>query len=300
MEKSKTIEATRRKSTSNNRNSSKKESKPAVYTPKKNDLFLPNISPQNNSILKQIYTNKELHGPLYLFTENQKEKEKELKKKMLKPKRRRLKYSYINQHYNEDKNLFKEIQEFNVFNSEDAKIRDLMKQFYDKSNKKSQNKLNRRKVALNKLYNISPEYDSRFQDAKKRKRLNLDEYQNNILTSVSVGSMGKEKIMDLVQNFNNLKHECDSVKPLPPINLRIIEDHVYNQNRANKINVKKMRLKEFLEQSNEPKDEFEEEEKLIKSIKSYKVLPKFKRNKNYDFLPSYLRESLNKNLKFHL
>jgi hypothetical protein len=300
MEKSKTIEATRRKATSNTRNSSKKESKPAIYTPKKNDLFLPNISPQNNNILKEIYTNKELHGPLYLFTENQKEKEKELKKKMLKPKRRRLKYSYINQHYNEDKNLFKEIQEFNVFNSEDAKIRDLMKQFYDKSNKKSQNKLNRRKVALNKLYNISPEYDSRFQDAKKRKRLNLDEYQNNILTSVSAGSMGKEKIMDLVQNFNNLKYECDSVKPLPPINLRIIEDHVYNQNRANKINVKKMRLKEFLEQSNEPKDEFGEEEKLIKSIKSYKVLPKFKRNKNYDFLPSYLRESLNKNLKFHL
>ena len=300
MEKSKTIEATRRKPTSNTRNSSKKESKPAIYTPKKNDLFLPNISPQNNSILKEIYTNKELHGPLYLFTENQKEKEKELKKRMLKPKRKHFKYSYINQHYNEDKNLFKEIQEFNVFNSEDAKIRDLMKQFYDKSNKKSQNKLNRRKVALNKLYNISPEYDSLFQDAKKRKRLNLDEYQNNILTSVSVGSMGKEKIMDLVQNFNNLKQECDSVKPLPPINLRIIEDHVYNQNKVNKINVKKMRLREFLEQSNEPKDEFEEEEKLIKSIKSYKVLPKFKRNKNYDFLPSYLRESLNKNLKFHL
>ena len=299
MEKSKTIEVTKRISTSNTRNSSKKVSKPANYTPKKNDLFLPNISPQNNNILKEIYANKELHGPLYLFTESQKEKEKELKKK-IKPKRNHFKNSNINQHYNEDKNIFKEIQEFNVFNSEDAKIRDLMKQFYNKSNRKSQDKLNRRKVALNKLYNISPEYDSLFQDARKRKRLNLDEYQNNILTSVSAGSMGKEKIMDLVQNFNNLKYECDSVKPLPPINLRIIEDHVYNQSKANKINVKKMRLKEFLEQSNEPKDEFEEEEKLIKSIKSYKVLPKFKRNKNYDFLPSYLRESLNKNLKFHL
>jgi hypothetical protein len=299
MEKSKTIEAKKRKKSPNIRSSSKKESKQAIYTPKKNDLLLPNISPQNNSILKEIYTNKERHGPLYLFTESEKEKEKELKKK-ISPRRKYAKYSYIKKPNNEDKNLFKEIQEFNVFNSEDAKIRDLMKQFYDKSNKKSQNKLNRRKVALNKLYNISPEYDSRFQDAKKRKRLNLDEYQNNILTSVSVGSMGKEKIMDLVQNFNNLKHECDSVKPLPPINLRIIEDHVYNQNRANKINVKKMRLKEFLEQSNEPKDEFEEEERLIKNIRSYKVLPKFKRNKNYDFLPSYLRESLNKNLKFHL
>jgi hypothetical protein len=300
MEKSKTIEATKRKSSSKTRNIGKKESKQAIYTPKKSDLILPNISPQNNSILKAIYTNKEKHGPLYLFTDSQKEQEKELRKKMSSPKRKRSKYTRINQRNNEDKNLFKEIQEFNVFNSEDAKIRDLMKQFYDKKNKNSENKLNRRKVALNKLYNISPEYDSRFKDAKKHKRLNLDEYQNNILTSVSAGSMGKEKIMDLVQNFNNLKYECDSVKPLPPINLRIIEDHVYNQNRINKINVKKMRLKEFLEQSNEPKDEFEEEERLIKNIRSYKVLPKFKRNKNYDFLPSYLRESLNKNLKFHL
>ena len=287
MEKSKTIEAKKRKKSPNIRSSSKKESKQAIYTPKKNDLLLPNISPQNNSILKEIYTNKERHRPLYLFTESEKEKEKELKKK-INPRRKYAKNSYIKQPNNEDKNLFKEIQEFNVFNSEDAKIRDLMKQFYDKSNKKSQNKLNRRKVALNKLYNISPEYDSRFQDAKKNKRVDLDEYQNNILTSVSAGSMGKEKIMDLVQNFNNLKHECDSVKPLPPINLRIIEDHVYNQSKVKKINVKKMRLKEFLEQSNEPKDEFEEEERLIKNIRSYKVLPKFKRNKNYDFLPSYL------------
>jgi len=300
MEKSKTIEAKSNRSSEKIKKSSKKESKQAIYTPKKNDLLLPNISPQNNSVLRNIYINKELHGPLYLFTEDQKAKEKELRKKMINPKRKRYKYSHIRQLNNEDKNLFKEIQEFNVFNSEDAKIRDLMRQFYDRSNKKSENKLNRRKVALNKLYNITPEFDSRFQDAKKHKRLDLDDYQNNILTSVSVGSMGQEKIMDLVQNFNNLKHECDSVRPLPPINLRIIEDHVYNQNKANKINVKKMRLKEFLEQTNEPKDEFEEEEKLIKSIKSYKVLPKFKRNKNYDFLPSYLRESLNKNLKFHL
>lgn len=300
MEKSKTIETKSMKSSDNIRKSPKKELKHSIHSPKKNDLLLPNISPQNNRVLREIYTNKELHGPLYIFTETQREKEKELRKRILKPKRNQFKYSNIKHNNNEDKNLFKEIQEFNVFNTEDAKIRDLMRQFYDKTNKKSENRLNRRKVALNKLYNISPEYDFRFQNAKKRKRLDLENYQNNILTSVSAGSMGQEKIMDLVQSFNNLKYECDSVKPLPPINLRIIEDHVYNQSKANQVNVKKMRLKEFLEQSNEPKDEFEEEEKLIKSIKSYKVLPKFKRNKNYDFLPSYLRESLNKNLKFHL
>ena len=104
--------------------------------------------------------------------------------------------------------------------------------------------------------------------------------------------------MDLVQNLKNLKYECDSVKPLPPINVKIIEDHIYK--KSNSKSVKKMNLKEFLQHTNEPKDEYEKEQRIIKNLKSYKVLPKFKRNKNYDFLPSFLRESLNKNLRFHL
>ena len=104
--------------------------------------------------------------------------------------------------------------------------------------------------------------------------------------------------MDLVQNLKNLKYECDSVKPLPPINVKIIEDHIYK--KINSKSVKKMNLKEFLKHTNEPKDEYEKEQRVIKNLKSYKVLPKSKRNKNYDFLPSFLRESLNKNLRFHL
>ena len=173
-----------------------------------------------------------------------------------------------------------------------------MLQFYEKERKKKISKLHRRKIALNRLYDISIESNNRIMEAKKFKSLNLEDYQENILTSIPVKSMGQGVIMDLVQSLQNLKHECDSVKPLPPINVKLIEDHVYKKNNAK--SVKKMSLKEFLGQSNDPKDEYEKEQRIIKNLRSYKVLPKFKRNKNYDFLPNYLRQSLNKNLKFHL
>ena len=55
MEKSKTIEAKKRKKSPNIRSTSKKESKQAIYTPKKNDLLLPNISTQNNSKFEYFF-----------------------------------------------------------------------------------------------------------------------------------------------------------------------------------------------------------------------------------------------------
>ena len=173
-----------------------------------------------------------------------------------------------------------------------------MNQFNEKVNKRRENKIIRRKDALNKLYEISSQCSRNMIEAKKCKTLELEDYQENILSSMPAKSMEQGGIMDLVQNLKHLKNECDSVKPLPPINIKIIEDHVYKKNNSK--SVKRMNLKEFLEQSNEPKDEYEKEQKLIKHLRSFKVLPKFKRNKNYDFLPEYLRESLNKNLKFHL
>jgi hypothetical protein len=192
-----------------------------------------------------------------------------------------------------------DMYDFNVFYSQDEIIKNLMNQFYEKVNKKKEeNKISRRRDALNKLYQITPECNYNMNEAKKFKSLDLEDYQKNILSSMPAKSMEQWGIMDLVQNLKHLKHECDSVKPLPPINIKIIEDHVYKKNNSK--SVKKMKLKEFLEQSNEPKDEFEKEQRIIKNLRSFKVLPKFKRNKNYDFLPAYLRESLNKNLKFHL
>ena len=64
--------------------------------------------------------------------------------------------------------------------------------------------------------------------------------------------------------------------------------------------MKKMSLREYLEQSNEPKDEYEKEQREIKNMRSYKIFKKSKRNKNFDFLPAYFREALNNKLKFHL
>ena len=254
-------------------------------------LFLPIIK-NNNSILNRIYKNKEEHGPIYLFTSDQ--------KKVQRPKvnkNNKAVQSYLKL-YELQRKQSDETQDYNVFNDQDKKIKDLMLQFYEKQRKKKVSKLIRRKNALNHLYDITPESKNRIMEAKKFKSLNLEDYQENILTAIPAKSMAQGVIMDLVQSLNILKSECDSVKPLPEINVKIIEDHVYKKNNSK--SVKKMNLKEFLGQSNEPKDEYEREQKIIKNLRSYKALPKFKRNKNYDFLPNYLRESLNKNLKFHL
>ena len=256
-------------------------------------LFFPIIK-NNNSVLNRISKNKEENGPIYLFTSEQK---KVQRPKVNKNKKKNIVQSYI-KIYELGQSKSNETQDYNVFNAQDKKIKDLMVQFYEKEKKKKISKLHRRKIALNRLYDISIESNNRIMEAKKFKSLNLEDYQENILTSIPVKSMGQGVIMDLVQSLQNLKHECDSVKPLPPINVKLIEDHVYKKNNAK--SVKKMSLKEFLGQSNDPKDEYEKEQRIIKNLRSYKVLPKFKRNKNYDFLPNYLRQSLNKNLKFHL
>ncbi len=269
----------------------KSKQKPKVISLSKKNLFLPNIS-SNNKILREIYRNKKLHGPIFLFTQAQKNMNKAKTKKNRKAKQTYIKMYEIERDKKEDKH------DFNVFYSQDEIIRNLMNQFNEKVNKRRENKIIRRKDALNKLYEISSQCSRNMIEAKKCKTLELEDYQENILSSMPAKSMEQGGIMDLVQNLKHLKNECDSVKPLPPINIKIIEDHVYKKNNSK--SVKRMNLKEFLEQSNEPKDEYEKEQKLIKHLRSFKVLPKFKRNKNYDFLPEYLRESLNKNLKFHL
>jgi len=257
----------------------------------KKKLILPNIS-SHNKVLREIYNNKKIHRPIYIFTEAQK---KIQKPKVLKKNQTKKSYMKV---YELEKNKREDTQDFNVFNSQDKIIKDLVQQFNDKVNKKKLGKLNRRKNALNKLYEIPPEFNNNMNEAKKFKSLDLEDYQKNILSSIPSQSMEQGGMMDLVQNLNSLRNECNSVKPLPPINIKIIEDHVLKQNNSK--SVKKMKLKEFLEQSNEPKDDYEREQRIIKNLRSFRILPKFKRNKNYDFLPLHLRESLRKNLKLHL
>ena len=43
-----------------------------------------------------------------------------------------------------------------------------------------------------------------------------------------------------------------------------------------------------------PLDAFEKEERLIKSLKSFKSVPRKKRNKNFDILPQYIRDIFSK------
>ena len=251
-------------------------------------INLPKIENQNH-ILNEIYKNKKLHGPIHVFTEANKNYKKP-KGYSSKPN-----FSYLNL----DESSNKKSQDYNVFGNEDQKIKDLVKKFREEMKERQIGKLIKRKNALNKLYNITPEYDLKMKEARRFKSLDLDEYQKNILSSVPYNCIGKNEILDLVDTFKTLKNECESVKPFPSINIKIIRDHIFKKNKNQKSD-KSMRLRDYLNQNNKPKDEFEKEQKLIKEMRCFKFAPKFKRNKNYDILPNYIREALSKNLKLHL
>ena len=174
-----------------------------------------------------------------------------------------------------------------------------MNNFRQEFKQKRISKIIKRKNALNKLYNITPEYISKMEKARRFKSLNLDEYQKKILSSVPYNCIGKNEILDLVETFKTLKNECDSVKPFPAINIKIIKEHILKKNKSEKSD-KEMRLRDYLKEKREPKDEFEKEQKIIKEMKCFKVPPKLRRNKIYDILPNHIREALSKNLKLHL
>ena len=267
------------------RSRSRKQSKLFSLRKKVN---LPKIDIQNN-ILNEIYKNKKLHGPLHLFTESD--------KKFQKPKgyKSNKNFSYLKL----DKNSNIKSQNYNVFGYEDEQIKELMNNFRKELKQKKISKLIKRKNALNKLYNITPQYNIKMQEARKLKSLDLDDYQKKILSSVPYNCIGKNEILDLVDTFKTLKYECDSVKPFPAINIKIIKEHILKKNKTEK-NDKELRLKDFLNKNREPKDEFEKEQKIIKNMKCFKVPPKLKRNKVYDILPNHIREALSKNLKLHL
>ena len=267
------------------RSRSKKQSK--LFTMRKK-INLPKIRNQVQ-VLNEVYKNKKLHGPIHVFTDSNK-KYKKPKGYSSKPN-----FSYLKMENFEQKKS----QDYNVFGNEDERINELVMKFKEELKERRIDKMTRRKNALNKLYNITPEYNLRMQEARKFKSLDLDEYQKNILSSVPYNCIGKNEILDLVDTFKTLKNECDSVKPFPAINVKIIKDHILKKSRNNK-NVKSMRLKEFLSQSNRPNDEYEKEQRLIRELKCFKVVTKFKRNKNYDILPIHIRESLKQNLKLHL
>lgn len=194
-----------------------------------------------------------------------------------------------------DKFLIKDVEEkdeYNVFSNEDHLIKDLLNQFKEKNEKDKIPKIIRKKMAFNRLYNITEGSSEKLKDVKKsKKKYSLEEYQENILKSVDANSVDQGEIMKLIQSFNDIKIESNNVKALPPINIDIIKEHVY---KKKPVKPRKKNLRDIMKRQ-EPLDEFEKEERLIKNLRSYKSVPKRRRNKNLDILPQYIRDIFAKN-----
>ena len=194
-----------------------------------------------------------------------------------------------------DKFLNKDVEEkdgYNVFSNEDHLIKGLLNQFKEKNEKDKIPKIIRKKMAFNRLYNITEGSSEKLKDVKKsKKKYSLEEYQENILKSVDANSVDQGEIMKLIQSFNDIKIESNNVKALPPINIDIIKDHVY---KKKPVKPRKKNLRDIMKRQ-EPLDEFEKEERLIKNLRSYKSVPKRRRNKNLDILPQYIRDIFAKN-----
>ena len=194
-----------------------------------------------------------------------------------------------------DKFLIKDVEEkdeYNVFSNEDHLIKDLLNKFKEKNEKDKIPKIIRKKMAFNRLYNITEGSSEKLKDVKKsKKKYSLEEYQENILKSVDANSVDQGEIMKLIQSFNDIKIESNNVKALPPINIDIIKEHVY---KKKPVKPRKKNLRDIMKRQ-EPLDEFEKEERLIKNLRSYKSVPKRRRNKNLDILPQYIRDIFAKN-----
>lgn len=236
-------------------------------------------------LLREIDKKKQNNS---IFLTSEKKPQHELKTE----RNRRRKNSLINSYNHRG---IKALEDFNVFNNEDKFIKDLMEKFNNKTQKRI-SKTEKKKKVLNKLYGIDPLYNKRMKIAKRNKKLPLEEYQANTFKILTTNNIGKTELYDLAFNLKNLRQQSDSVSPLPPIKMNIIYDHVYQTNNY-KEKKKILTVKQLIYENNEPKDEFEKEEKLIKQMMSYKALQRGKRNKAFDILPEYLKSALSKRFK---
>ena len=237
-------------------------------------------------LLKDIDKKKENNS---IFLTEERNSERGLKTVKIRKKRKSLIKSY------NDKSI-QPFEDFNVFGNEDKFVKDLMEKFNNKSQPKMPKK-DKRKEILNKLYGIDPQFSERMNRAKRNKKVSLEEYQANTFRVLTTNNIGKSELFDLAYNLKNLRLQSDSVSPLPRINIKNIYDHVYRNNNNNIHKINKMTIKQLINETHEPKDEFEKEEKLIKQLMSYKIIQRGKRNKAFDILPDYLKTALSKRFK---
>lgn len=183
-----------------------------------------------------------------------------------------------------------------IFENED----ELIRSFLDKLNPKQEKKIIKRENrarTLNKLYGIMKEQKDHLIEAKRKKYLPLEKYQQNILYAFTENNnnMDYGDFMELVQGLKQIKEDTESVSPLPPVNFRSIYNHVIKTSRNKKL--KNLTIREYLNKGNEPKDDFEKENILIKKIHKSRLLVERRRNKNLDLLPQHIRELFDKRLK---
>ncbi len=206
--------------------------------------------------------------------------------------------SFIADFKNYKKQLLKEKNKFNVFSTEDTIVKELMVKFKTNNEKSKIPKIKRKKMAFNRLYDITKESKEKIINLKKsKKNFSLEKYQENILKALDKNAIERDEILNLMQSFNQLKTESNDVMALPPINVDAIRYHVINDQK--KVDRKK-NMKEIMNKNTEPLDEFEKEEKMLRNFKVYhKPQSKFKRNKNLDMLPDYVKEIFTKKLNYH-
>jgi hypothetical protein len=126
------------------------------------------------------------------------------------------------------------------------------------------NKKNNERDRLNKLYGITSEYIHKVEEAKNKKYLSLKKYQSNILDAYSFNEKNSEQsIRELSNKFNDIREDIESIIPFPKINLKSMINHIKNQKHKQKI----LSVKSYINKANEPKDDYEKEEELIKSLK---------------------------------
>ena len=165
-----------------------------------------------------------------------------------------------------------------------------MNKFKIRNQQKKLPKIEKNKLALNQLYGITSETNEKIAKVKHRKKLSLEDYQTKILTTLgSNGNIGVDELTNLLQNLKELKIDSESVQPLPPINIKIIYEHVLNNQKKHNI-AKSKSIREILNEKEEPKDEFEKEERMIKKIQrgNFKKI-KIKKNGHLNVLPPYLK-----------
>ena len=192
------------------------------------------------------------------------------------------------------------IKNYNVFESEDDVINNIMNKFYIHEKVKKPSDMERKIMALDRIYGLPANHSQIMKKAKRKKYLPLDEYQNNILTAfANTHNMEQGKFIDLIQNMKDLRAETEAVSPLPKIKFNIIKDHVLTKGVRD---LKQISIKEYLSKNKKPMDEFEKENMLITKMKSKRYINntmRNKRNKNLDNLPQYLRDIFNNQIKYH-